>query len=309
MRLMLACLGWMGMLLVGCDRPSDAAAGEGRLRVVATTTMIGDLVRQIGAERVDLKVIMGPGVDPHTYKPSTSDLGEMSRASLVVYNGLHLEGKMTEDLERKLKGRAVAVTSGIPESRLINTVGGYAAHDPHVWFDATLWALAARTVGEALGKADPAHASEYADRTAVVERELAVLHEELLAEIQTLPESRRVLITSHDAYSYFGRAYGFEVYGLQGISTETEASPTNLRAAVDYIVAKGIPAIFIESSVNPGTIDRVRADCKARGVEVKVGGELYSDAMGSPGEHPEFQVETYAGMFRYNVRTMVQALK
>jgi manganese/zinc/iron transport system substrate-binding protein len=299
-------------IVAGCNDAPNAPGSAGatkKPRVVATTTFVGDLVRQIASDRVDLQVIMPAGVDPHSFKPSTGDLGAISRADLVFFNGLHLEGKMVELLEHELKDRAVAITRDVkPDQLLPWEAGQTGAYDPHIWFDARLWAIAAQTVGDALSKLDPTHASEYQQRTQETVARLNALHEEMRSQLATVPKEKRVLITSHDAYNYFGRAYDVEVRGLQGISTETEAGLTNIQEAVDFIIARKIPAIFVESSVSPKTIERVQADCKSRGFNVKIGGELYSDAMGAAGEHPGYAVETYDGMFRYNVETMVKAL-
>lgn len=297
------------LIMFGCDDGGAAPAQARKPRVVATTTMIGDLASQIGGEHIDLTVIMPPGVDPHTFKPSTDDLGRLSRADLILYNGLHLEGKMVDLFEEKLNERAVAVTRDVPESQLLPWKQGDAgAHDPHIWFDATLWSIAAQTVTEALAKADPAHAEQFRIRGQQVRSELAQLHEWARSHLATVSKDKRVLVTSHDAYNYFGHAYDVEVRGLQGISTETEAGLANITGAVDFIIARRIPAIFVESSVSPKTIERVQADCKSRGFDVKIGGELYSDAMGAPGEHPGYAVDTYDGMFRYNIETIVSAL-
>jgi manganese/zinc/iron transport system substrate-binding protein len=298
----------------GCD---DASPGEGpssstqkKLKVAATTTMIGDLVARIGGDRIELTVIMGPGTDPHTFKPSTGDIGRLSGAERVFYNGLHLEGKMVETFERSLKGKAFAVAETISQDRLLSWQEGQGgAYDPHVWFDVKLWAIAAQKIADELAAADAAGADEFRRRGAELAQGLASLDTYARERLATIPKDRRVLVTSHDAYGYFGRAYEVEVRGLQGISTETEAGIQAINAAVDYILAKKIPAIFVESSVSPKTIQRVQADCKARGFAVKIGGELYSDAMGQPGEHPGYEVHTYEGMVRYNVDTIVKALK
>lgn len=291
------------VVLTGCA--GERASDDGK-RVVATTTMIGDLVRRIAGDKMQLTVIMGAGVDPHGYKPAPADMVNLGKADLVFYNGLHLEGTMVDLLEKQLKDKAVAVTRDIPKDKLLHADG---AEDPHVWFDASLWAIAARTVGDELAKADPANADTYRTNAAAVIADLGKLHEEVKAIIDSIPQERRVLITSHDAYSYFGRAYGIEVRGLQGISTEAEAGMTDISAAVDYIVARKIPAVFVETSVPHKTIERVIADCKARGVTVTEGGELYSDAMGAPGERPGYAVETYRGMVLYNAETIAKALK
>jgi manganese/zinc/iron transport system substrate-binding protein len=280
------------------------------VRVVATTGMIADLVKNIGGERVAVTGLMGPGVDPHTYKPSPSDFAELAKAKITFYNGLHLEGKMVEVFQEKLKDKSFAVADAVPvDQRLAWQQGQGGAFDPHVWFDVRLWSLAAGAVRDGLIQHDPAGADAYRQRADEVVASLAKLHEETKRRIGSIPEDRRVLITSHDAYNYFGRAYGIQVRGLQGISTETEAGIQAINGAVDFILKKKIPAIFVESSVSPKTIERVRDDCKARGLDVKIGGELFSDAMGSPGQHPGYAVETYEGMVRYNVDTIVNALK
>ena len=292
----------------GCDAPESSSGGK--LKLAATTTMIGDLARRIGGERVELVVIMPPGTDPHTYKPSTGDIGKLAAAQLIFYNGLHLEGKMVEVFEEKLHDRAIPVAEAIPvDKRLAWTQGGGGAYDPHVWFDVKLWAIAAGRIAEGLAEKDKPNAEEYRSRGIQLASSMQSLDEYARTQLATIPKDRRVLVTSHDAYGYFGRAYDVEVRGLQGISTETEAGIQAINAAVDYIIAKKIPAIFVESSVSPKTIQRVQADCKGRGFEVKIGGELYSDAMGQPGEHPGYEVHTYEGMVRYNVDTIVRALR
>jgi manganese/zinc/iron transport system substrate-binding protein len=302
------------LFVLGCDdasRAGDGAARPGaKLKVAATTTMIGDLVRVIGGDRVELVVIMPPGTDPHTYKPSTGDIGKLAAADVVFYNGLHLEGKMVETFEEKLKGKAHAVAEAIPAERLLPWQQGQGgAYDPHVWFDVKLWTLAASKVADVLSDVDKANAAEYRGRFDGLGARMGALDDYARTQLATVPKELRVLVTSHDAYGYFGRAYAVEVRGLQGISTETEAGIQAINAAVDYIIAHKIPAIFVESSVSPKTIQRVQADCAARGFAVKIGGELYSDAMGQPGEHPGYEVHTYEGMVRYNVDTIVKALK
>jgi manganese/zinc/iron transport system substrate-binding protein len=292
-------------LLAGCKGHEGAS---GKPRVVATTTMVGDLVSRIGGEHVDLKVIMGPGVDPHTFKASPGDIAELKGAKAIFYNGLHLEGKMVDLFENQLKDRSVAVTGGVPKHRLLSWQEGEGgAHDPHVWFDVELWALAVAPVRDKLIQIDPSHADDFRKRHDELVASLTTLHEEVKQKVATIPPGRRILITSHDAYNYFEQAYGVKVRGLQGISTETEAGLRDVNEAVSAIVEAKIPAIFVETSVNRKTIERVRDDCVQRGWPVKIGGELFSDAMGSPGQHPGYAVETYEGMVRYNVDTIVNA--
>lgn len=295
--------------LTGCTK-SGTDGDPNKPNVVATTMQIGDIVRQLAADRVNLQIVMGPGVNPHQYKPSPSDMGQMKRANLVLYNGLHLEGKMVEILDKSLGDRAKAVTANIPTNQLIRTQGQ--AHDPHVWFDIALWKLAAQTVADELARIDPAGKDVYQTRLTELLDQLDQLDSYIRQQIRKIPESKRSLITSHDAFAYFGRAYGMKVLGIQGISTESEAGIQDIHNAVDYIVKHQIPAVFIESSVPPQTIDRVKADCEARGVQLSGGKgsglELYSDAMGVTGEHTGYEVETYLGMYRYNVDTIVRGL-
>lgn len=303
---------WLILLMlvgaVGCERPGTGGSG-GKVRVVATTTLVGDLIRQIGGEKIDLTVIMPAGVDPHTYKPSTEDLGNIAAADLIFYNGLHLEGKMVELFEHKLAEKSVAITRDVPKDRMLGWAEGESgAHDPHIWFDAKLWQFAAKTVKDTLASRDAANAVAYQSSHAALDARLAALDAEVQGKLATIPQPLRVLITSHDAYNYFGKAYGVEVRGLQGISTETEAGLASINTAVDFILQRKIPAIFVESSVSHKSIERVQADVKARGHDVKIGGELYSDALGAAGEHAGYAVDTYEGMFRYNVDTMVKAL-
>lgn len=305
---MLIAVGLLGGL-AGCGKSDDAPAA-GKPRVAATTTMIGDLVRQIAGDRVHLDTIIGPGVDPHTFKPSTSDLGKLSQADRVFYNGLHLEGKMIELFEEKLKDRAIAVAAKVPENKLQPWQQGQGgAHDPHIWFDVKLWMIAAEAVRDGLISLDPAGTAEYQAKADALLSQMTELDDYVRRKVQEIPAGRRMLVTSHDAYNYFGVAYGMQVYGLQGISTESEAGVANINQAVETILKYKIPAIFVESSVSHATIERVQADCKARGFEVAIGGELFSDAMGAPGQHPPYVVETYDGMVRYNVDTVANALK
>jgi manganese/zinc/iron transport system substrate-binding protein len=298
-------------LLIACDKStSPTSGGAGKPKIVATTTMIGDLVKQIAGDKVDLTVLMPPGTDPHGYKPTTKDLADVSRADFVFYNGLHLEGKMVELFEQKMKDKAVAVARDIPSDKLLPWQEGEGgAHDPHIWFDPTLWRLAAGTVRNELARINPANTAHYEKNLAELVARLDKLDGYIQQTISQIPKDRRVLITSHDAFNYYGRRYDLEVKGLQGISTETDAGLANIQEAVRFILQRKIPAIFVESSVNPATIKRVQSDCQTAGHQVKIPGELYSDAMGAQGEHPGYAVETYEGMLKYNTDTIANALK
>lgn len=280
-----------------------------KARVVVTTTMIADLVRIVGGTHVEVTSLMQAGVDPHQYKPSAGDAKKLQDADLVVYNGLHLEGKMSdvfEELAGRLRVHAVASTLDERELR-VGTEGFDGAHDPHIWFDVSLWAKTIPGVRDALIDLDPAHADSYkanADRYA---KELANLHDEVKARLKDIPKDHRVLITAHDAFYYFGRAYDFEVRGLQGISTDSEPSTADVRELAEFIAKRRVPAIFGETSVPDRNIEAVRqAVKKSAKFDVKfLGGTLFSDSLGDAGT-PE---GTYIGMVRHNVNTIAGALK
>jgi manganese/zinc/iron transport system substrate-binding protein len=274
------------------------------IRVVTTVGMIADAVEHVGGNRVEVDGLMGPGIDPHLYKASEGDVRRLERADVIFYGGLHLEAKMADVLERIGERRLTrAVTDGIPRSRLISVGAGQ--HDPHVWFDVELWKGAVREVRDTLAAADPAHADGYRARAAAYLAELDALDAEVRRKSETVPPAARVIVTAHDAFGYFGRAYGFEVVGLQGISTASEAGAKDVQRLAELIATRRIPAIFVESSVSPRTIEAVEEAVRARGFDVEIGGSLFSDAMGSAGT-PE---GTYVGMVRHNADTITQALR
>lgn len=286
----------------GC---SPQAPETGRLRVVATTGLIADAARQVGGPYVDVTALMGPGIDPHRYLPTPLDLDALHRADLVLFNGLHLEGKMTDVLGTS--SRAVAVAAGIPTDK-IRTQDH--EPDPHVWFDVRLWKECVAAVREALAKADPAHADAYRANAQKYLGELAKLDDEVRTKANSIPKERRVLVTSHDAFGYFADAYGFEVHGLQGVSTASEPSTKDKQDLVNLLGSRRIPAVFGETSVPPkglqSVLDAVRSDSRY-GHDVRlIGGEqaLYSDALGEPGSPGE----TYVGMVRHNIDTIVAGL-
>ncbi len=265
--------------------------------------MIADAAREVGGEAVRVAALMGPGVDPHLYKASPGDLRVLGEAGLVLYNGLHLEGKLADVLEQlATKKPCVAVGGAIPPASLRDVGSG--AHDPHVWFDVSLWIEAVRATERALADASPARAAEIHARGEAYAKRLALLHEWCKARLATIPESKRVLITSHDAFGYFGRAYGLRVLAIQGISTESEASLKDVNALVDLLVQSQVPAVFVESSVPTKTIESLIEGARARGHAVTIGGELFSDAMGAEGTFEG----TYVGMVVHNVRSIVRAL-
>lgn len=296
----------VAVLLPACQGQGDDPGGDDTgLRVVTTIGMITDIVREVGGERVQVEGLMGPGVDPHLYKASAGDVRRLAEAELILYNGLHLEAAMGEVLE-EMDGRTRtrAVTDAIDRSRLLRPPEFEGAWDPHVWSDVSLWIQAVERVAETLAEADPDGAADYRQRADAYRVELEELDDWVRAEVARVPDSLRVLVTAHDAFNYFGQAYGFDVRGLQGLSTATEAGTADVQRLADFIAERGIPALFVESSVPPRNIEAVRAAARARGAEVRIGGSLFSDAMGDPGT-PE---GTYEGMIRWNVRTIVDAL-
>ena len=314
-RLLLLCA--FLVVLVGCEpTASDTSGGAstgasaGRLQVVTTTSLVGDLARQIGGADIDVQSLMGPGVDPHLYRARESDVARMVGADLILYTGLHLEGKMGEVLEgvarRGIGVEPVAETIG--EDALIAATGPIATsggtYDPHVWMDVTLWRRVAVAVADALAAADPAHEAAFRARSLAYDARLDSLDAYVRTRIAELPPERRVLVTAHDAFNYFGKAYGVDVRGLQGISTATEAGTADVRALAEFVAETRLPALFVESSVSPRAIEAVRAAVRARGFEVRIGGSLYSDALGGPGSG----ADTYVGMIRANVDTIVDGL-
>lgn len=297
--------------LAACGPADEGATGEAladrKIRAVTTTNLLADLVRNIGGDRVEVASLMGPGVDPHLYQASAGDVDRMSEADVIFYNGLHLEGKMTDLFsqmrERGVAAYAVAEEAVAPELRLSSPdyPGNF---DPHIWFDISLWIDAARFVGNALSALDSTHAATYESNTAAYLDSLSTLDEYVRRRAAELPEDQRVLITSHDAFGYFGRAYEFEVRGLQGISTATEAGTADVQALARYVAERRIPALFVESSVSPRGIEAVREAVRSRGFDVQVGGTLYGDALGAEGSG----ADTYVGMVRQNIATIVSAL-
>jgi manganese/zinc/iron transport system substrate-binding protein len=296
------------LALSGCSPANDAPdtdLGDRTIRAVATTGIVADMVENIGGERVEVTALMGTGVDPHLYKASEGDVRTLESADIIFYNGLHLEAGLAGVLERMGdRGRVVAITDGIDRSNLIAPPEFAGSYDPHVWFDVSLWMSTAATVRDVLTELDPDHTDIYRANTEKYLTELEELHQYVQTRATQIPEGKRVLVTAHDAFNYFGRAYGFEVRGLQGISTESEASTSDVQGLADFIVERDIPAIFIESSVPQRNVEALQAAVQAKGLNVRIGGELFSDAMGDPGT----EEGTYLGMVRHNIDTIVSAL-
>lgn len=287
-----------------CDA-DQRSPSDGRLNAVATIGMITDVVGDVGGERVDVTGLMGPGIDPHLYKASAGDVRTLAGADVIFYNGLHLEAAMAEVLEEMNERKPTyAVTDRIDRALLHESLTYAGQYDPHVWFDVRLWRTAVDAVEGALIEQDPEGEALFRANATALRDTLDALDAWIRDRVSRVPESRRVLITAHDAFEYFGRAYGFEVVGLQGISTASEASTADVQRLVDTIIEREIPAIFVETSIPRRTIEAVQAAVRARGFQVEIGEPLFSDAMGNPGT-PEGK---YPGMVRHNVRVIVDAL-
>ena len=281
---------------------------QGRLiRVVTTIGMIADLAKNIGGEMVEVTSLMGTGVDPHLYKASAGDVTLVSQADLILYNGLHLEAGISGVLERlsdQKPNQVLAVTKNIDRLKLTAPPEFAGAYDPHVWFDVTLWTNVAETIRSALVKLMPSAEAHFQTRAKKYILQLEDLHIYVKEKATQIEASKRVLVTAHDAFGYFGQAYGFEVRGLQGISTATEAGTADVRNLAQFIADRKIPAIFVESSVPRQSIEAVQAAVQARKFEVQIGGELFSDAMGNP----DTKEGTYIGMIQHNIDTIFDGL-
>jgi len=290
-----------------CALVPFGSAAEKKIRVTTTTSMVTDLVKSVGGDRVTVQGLMGAGVDPHLYKATAGDILKLQRAEVIFYNGLMLEGKM-QDLFRQMgerKKHVFAITEGLAHDRLLSpsTFGGHP--DPHVWFDVLLWRDCVDSVEKRLSEVDPAGQGIYRTNAEALKRQMNTLHEWALKRAGELAKEKRILVTSHDAFNYFGRAYGFTVVGLQGISTVTEAGIADIAKLVDFVKQHKVPAVFVESSVSHATIERISKDAG-----VKIGGELFSDAMGTPGQKEEgYDLGTYEGMIKHNLNTIINALK
>ena len=293
----------LALLLTACG--GNERADDGRLDVVATIGQLTNVVEIVGGEHVNVTGLMGPGVDPHLYVASESDVESLQNADVIIYNGLFLEAQMTEVFEA-LGERKTVLAAGeqIDPARLLPWATYADEYDPHIWFDVTLWMEVVKSVRDTLSTVDAANAADYAANADALLQELGELHEYVQSQAARVPDEQRVLVTAHDAFHYFGRTYGFDVRGLQGISTASEAGTADVQQLADFIVEHEIPAIFIESSVPIRNVEALQAAVAAKGHQVEIGGELFSDAMGDPGT-PE---GTYVGMVRHNVDTIVAAL-
>ena len=296
------------LFFAGCD----SGDSDGTLVVVSTTTHVTDMVKFVAGDRLEVIALMGPGVDPHLYKPSAGDAATLAKADLILYNGLMLEGRMA-DVFAKVSRRGTktyAVTETVSEELLLEPKEFEGHWDPHVWFDPEIWSECIEVVRDALSENDPAGKAGYAERAETLKTQYLAVTHWAQSRISELPEESRYLVTSHDAFNYFGRAFGMKVLAVQGVSTATEAGLADRVAMVDFVKEHGVKAIFVESSVNPAIIKGI-----AKEAGVRIGGELFSDAMGQPGrleqgpDGEQYDIGTWVGMMKHNVNAIVEGLK
>ena len=293
--------------LASCGGKTEES-GDKKTNIVTTTGMIADAIENIAGDKATVTALMGPGVDPHLYKASQGDLTKLRGADIIFYNGLHLEGKMQEIFDQLSKEKPVfAISASIDEKKLRNVaqVSGISTHDPHIWFDVMMWSECVEEIGKKLSETDPDNAAFYKENTRIYLEKLKKLDEDVRHKIASIPPENRILITSHDAFGYYGRAYGIEVKGLQGISTAAEFGLKDITDMVNMIIELKVKAVFVESSVSEKSINAVREGCKQKGHELKSGGTLFSDAMGAKNT-PE---GNYIGMVQHNTTIIYEALK
>ncbi|WP_282042394.1 metal ABC transporter solute-binding protein, Zn/Mn family [Winogradskyella flava] len=285
----------------------DESKSNGKLNVVTTTTMITDLVKNIGGDSINVQGLMGSGVDPHLYKASEGDVSKLVNADVIFFNGLHLEGKLVEVFEKMESPtkKPVALAETLDKSKLIGSDYFASNYDPHVWFDINYFKQFAKRVTQVLIEKDPNNAKVFTDNEAKYLTKLDKLQKDVQGVVDALPRKKRILVTAHDAFNYFGEAYRFRVVGLQGLSTATEAGVQDVQKLSNFIIDNDVKAIFVESSVPRRTIEALQAAVKSKGQDIKIGGTLYSDALGDA----ETVEGTYIGMYRYNIKTIVSALQ
>lgn len=295
----------IGVLLFSACRLEDKKPGE-RLKIVCTTGMIGDAVENIVGDDADVYTIMGPGTDPHLYKPTPNIIEELENADVIIHNGLHLEGKMGDVFEKLENEKIILqVSDGISNDELLSSFDGSTLHDPHIWFDLTIWSKGIAYIGKKLADIDSTKTDDWRQNAEQYTKKIDSMHVWVSRQIENIPESQRILITSHDAFRYFGKRYDVEVKGLQGISTVSEFGLKDVTNMVDYIVSNEIKSVFVESSVSEKSMKAVQEGCIEKGHQLKIGGTLYSDAMGPSSS----SAGNYLGMIQHNVNEIVKALK
>lgn len=301
---------WLGVvvlslsfLLFGCSAETE---GEKEGIVVATTGQIADAIKEISGDHLQVSALMGPGVDPHLYKATQSDLSKLDKAEVIFYNGLHLEGQMLDIFEQMAKDKTVlAVGETLDEKQLLASDTDAMLHDPHIWFDVELWKGVVKAISTQLQEEYPEFKEDFQTNEAAYLKKLDDLQSYAEKRVNEIPQQQRILVTAHDAFNYFGRSQGFEVRGLQGLSTDSEYGVKDVQEMVDFLVENKIKALFIESSVSDKAMKAVIEGAKEKGHDIVVGGELFSDAMGAEGTTEG----TYIGMYQHNIDTIVDALK
>ena len=295
----------LALAVAGCS--SAPVKTEGKLQIVTTTTMLYDATAVIAGEHADVTALMGPGIDPHMYQASAGDVTTMQNADIVVYNGLHLEGKMGDIFAslNQQNRNVISAEDGVDPAMLLSDEANPDIYDPHIWFDVTIWKDVVNHIAEQLSVFDPEHQEDYMNNATAYLAELDELDSYMKQRVSELDEKQRVLVTAHDAFRYFGKAYGFEVKGLQGISTDAEAGTADVSNLAQFIATNKIKAIFVESSVPPKNIEALQAAVKAKGFAVEIGGELYSDSLGDEASGND----TYVKTCKANIDTIVDALK
>lgn len=296
----------LSLLLVGCGAEKPTTKEEKEGIVVTTTGQIADAIKEISGGHLTVTSLMGPGVDPHLYKATQSDLKKLDEAEAIFYNGLHLEGQMLDIFEQMSEEKTVfAVAENLDEKSLLVAAGDTKLYDPHVWFELDLWKEVVDGIGDTLEKEYPEFKEDFEANEAAYLKELDELKTYVQDRVSEVPDNQRILVTAHDAFNYFGTSLGFDVRGLQGLSTDSEYGVKDVQEMVDFLVANNIKAIFVESSVSDKAMNAVIEGAKQKGHDVVIGGELFSDAMGAEGT----EEGTYLGMYKHNVDTIVDALK
>ncbi|MEK5440849.1 MULTISPECIES: metal ABC transporter solute-binding protein, Zn/Mn family [unclassified Fredinandcohnia] len=298
------CMSWV---LIGCNATTnqtyDGDSGSGKIQVITTIAQIGEPMQIIGGDRVEIISLMGPGVDPHLYQATQGDIATLQNADIIFYNGLHLEGNLGEVFDKLKETKPVfAIGESIDESQLLKDEGG--AIDPHIWFDLDLWKTALESATENLIELSPENANYFEENKQDYFAKIDELKAEATKKMSSIPVEQRVLVTAHDAFGYFGRMYDIEVVGLQGLSTEDEVGISDIQSTVDLLLEKKVPSVFVESSINQNSIKAVIEGAAKKGLDVSLGGELFSDAMGQDGT----EEGTYLGMYLHNVNTVYDNL-
>lgn len=295
------------LFLAGCSKDKEESSqNDDKLVVVTTTGQIADAVKEIAGDHVVIKSLMGPGVDPHLYKATQGDLQTLENGDIIFYNGLELEGKMSEIFEKMKKEKTViAIGEAIPKDQILSNELHPDLFDPHIWFDIDVWKLATQEITKTLSEEFPDNKEEFIKNEEAYFNKLSDLSDWTDKRISEIPDKQRVLVTAHDAFNYFGNSHGMEVRGLQGLSTDSEYGLKDIQNIVDFLVDQNIKAVFVESSVSDKAMKAVIEGAKEKGHEIQIGGQLYSDAMGAEGT----EEGTYIGMYKHNVNTIVDSLK